>query len=431
MNKFMDMLSQKILPLATALGNNKYLLVLRDAFMLSFPLTMFGSLIVVFNNLPFWPDSLKTQFADLFGNGQSATMSIMTVFVSLGIGYYMAKVEELEEGLFSAVVSLAAFLILTPFFFDVLNDDGEMVATATGALSLDRLGAKGMFLGILTSFFAAKLFVYLTKKGFTIKMPDSVPPAVSKSFSALIPAIGTLMLFLFLNAGMAVVFKTNLHDVVYDIIQQPLTGLGTSLPATILAVFLVQFLWFFGLHGQVIINSVFEPFWQANMLDNARLTQQGAELLAQQGHIVTKSFMDTFTVGLGGSGSTLIVVVMMAFMMKQKQYREVGRFALGPGIFNVNEPVIFGLPMVMNASIFIPWLLAPIVSAAIAYLGFASGLVPLTTGAQVPWTMPIFISGFLATNSIMGSLLQLVQVLVIALIWFPFLKLIDRAQIAE
>ncbi|MEX2784165.1 PTS sugar transporter subunit IIC [Streptococcus sp. H49] len=431
MNKFMDMLSQKILPLATALGNNKYLLVLRDAFMLSFPLTMFGSLIVVFNNLPFWPDSLKTQFADLFGNGQSATMSIMTVFVSLGIGYYMAKAEELEEGLFSAVVSLAAFLILTPFFFDVLNDDGEMVATATGALSLDRLGAKGMFLGILTSFFAAKLFVYLTKKGFTIKMPDSVPPAVSKSFSALIPAIGTLMLFLLLNAGMAAVFKTNLHDVIYDIIQKPLTGLGTSLPATILAVFLVQFLWFFGLHGQVIINSVFEPFWQANMLDNARLTQQGAELLAQQGHIVTKSFMDTFTVGLGGSGSTLIVVVMMAFMMKQKQYREVGRFALGPGIFNVNEPVIFGLPMVMNASIFIPWLLAPIVSAAIAYLGFASGLVPLTTGAQVPWTMPIFISGFLATNSIMGSLLQLVQVLVIALIWFPFLKLIDRTQIAE
>ncbi|MGT2929392.1 PTS sugar transporter subunit IIC [Streptococcus dentasini] len=426
MNRFMDMLSEKVLPIATILGNNKYLLVLRDAFMLSFPLTMFGSLIVVFNNLPFWPDNLKVQFADLFGNGQSATMSIMTIFVSLGIGYYLAKAEETEEGLYAAVVALASFLILTPFFFDVLGDNGKVVAKATGALSLDRLGAKGMFLGIITSFVAAKLFVYLTKRGFTIKMPESVPPAVSKSFSALIPAIGTLMVFLLVNALMTSVFNTNLHDVIYSLIQQPLTGLGTSLFATVVAVFFVQFLWFFGLHGQVIVNSVFEPFWQTNMLDNARLTQEGADALAQHGHIVTKTFMDTFTVGLGGSGSTLIVVVMMAFLMKQRQYREVGRFALAPGIFNVNEPVIFGLPMVMNASIFIPWLLAPIASVIVAYLGFASGLVPLTTGAQVPWTMPIFVSGFLATNSIMGSLLQLVQVIVIAIIWFPFLKIVDR-----
>src|SRR5574337_341199 len=99
MNRFMDVLGAKIAPIAQKLGNNKYLLVLRDAFMLSFPLTMFGSLIVVFNNLPFWPDSLKAQFSTLFGNGQSATMSIMTVFVSLGIGYYMAKAEEMEEGI--------------------------------------------------------------------------------------------------------------------------------------------------------------------------------------------------------------------------------------------------------------------------------------------------------------------------------------------
>ncbi|MFI3888097.1 PTS sugar transporter subunit IIC [Streptococcus parauberis] len=428
MNKFMDMLSEKVLPVATVLGNNKYLLVLRDAFMLSFPLTMFGSLIVVFNNLPFWPDSLKAQFSTLFGNGQSATMSIMTVFVSLGIGYYMAKAEEMEEGIYAAVVSLASFLVLTPFFFDVFGEDGKVAATANSALSLDRLGAKGMFLGIIASFLAAKLFVYLTKRGFTIKMPESVPPAVSKSFSALIPAIGTLLSFLIVNAIMVGLFKTNLHDVIYNLIQKPLTGLGTSLPATIVALFFVQFLWFFGLHGQVIVNSVFEPFWQTNMLDNAQLTQQGADALAKHGHIVTKSFMDTFTVGLGGSGSTLIVVLIMAFFMKHKQYKEVGRFALGPGIFNVNEPVIFGLPIVMNASIFIPWLLAPIVSVIIAYLGFASGIVPLTTGAQVPWTMPIFISGFLATNSIMGSLLQLVQVVVIGLIWFPFLKMIDRSD---
>lgn len=428
MNKFMEVLSEKVLPVATKIGANKYLITLRDAFMVSFPLTMFGSLIVVFNNLPFWPDTLKNNFADLFGNGQSATMSIMTVFVTLAIGYYWAKTEEVE-GIFGGVVALASFLILTPFTVLVTGANGKSIE-GIGLLSLDRLGAKGMFLGILSAFLAAKIFVWLTKKGYVIKMPDGVPPAVSKSFASLIPALGTLFVFLIINAIMVGVFTTNLHDVIYNLIQKPLTGLGTGLPATIIAIFLVQFLWFFGLHGQVIVNSVFEPFWQTNMLDNASLTQQGTNALAEHGHIVTKSFMDTFTVGLGGSGSTLVVVLLMAFVMKRKQYKEVARLALAPGLFNVNEPVIFGLPMVMNVSLFIPWLLAPIVSVVIAYLGFASGLVPLTTGAQVPWTMPIFISGFLATNSVMGAVLQLVQFLIIGLIWFPFLKAIDNQEIA-
>lgn len=428
MNKFMEVLSEKVLPVATKIGANKYLITLRDAFMVSFPLTMFGSLIVVFNNLPFWPDTLKNNFANLFGNGQSATMSIMTVFVTLAIGYYWAKTEEVEA-IFGGVVALASFLILTPFTVLVTGANGKTIE-GTGLLSLDRLGAKGMFLGILSAFLAAKIFVWLTKKGYVIKMPDGVPPAVSKSFASLIPALGTLFVFLIINAIMVGVFTTNLHDVIYNLIQKPLTGLGTGLPATIIAIFLVQFLWFFGLHGQVIVNSVFEPFWQTNMLDNASLTQQGTNALAEHGHIVTKSFMDTFTVGLGGSGSTLVVVLLMAFVMKRKQYKEVARLALAPGLFNVNEPVIFGLPMVMNVSLFIPWLLAPIVSVVIAYLGFASGLVPLTTGAQVPWTMPIFISGFLATNSVMGAVLQLVQFLIIGLIWFPFLKAIDNQEIA-
>lgn len=427
MNKFMVLLSEKVLPVASRLGQNKYLTVLRDAFMVSFPLTMFGSLIVVFNNLPFWSDSMKANLGNLFGNGQSATMSIMTVFVTLAIGYYWAKSEEIEA-IFSGVVSLASFLILTPFAAIITSADGATTVEGTGLLTLDRLGAKGMFLGIFAAFIAAKIFAALTKKGFTLKMPDGVPPAVAKSFASLIPALGTLLVFLLINALMVGAFTTNLHDVIYNVIQKPLTGLGTGLPATIIAVFLVQFLWFFGLHGQIIVNSVFEPFWQTNMLDNATLTQQGASALAENGHIVTKSFMDTFTVSLGGSGSTLAVVLIMAFLMKHKQYKNIGRLGLAPGLFNVNEPVIFGLPIVMNATIFIPWLLAPVVSVIIAYLGFASGLVPLTTGAQVPWTMPIFLSGFLATNSIMGSLLQLVQFVVIALIWLPFLKVIDRTE---
>lgn len=421
MNGFMDKISEKILPLANALGQNRYLTVLRDAFMLSFPITMFGSIVVVINNLPFFNDATKGTLSTLFGNGQNATMSIMTVFVTFGIGYYLSKSYDVE-GIFGGAVSFASFLILTPFF--MTTESGE---TITGVLSLDRLGAKGMFIGMIAAFLAAEIYCRVTKRGWQIKMPDGVPPAVTKSFAALIPAIVTLTIFLMINAIMTGVFHANLHGVIYELIQKPLTGLGSSLPATLLALFLVQFLWFFGLHGQIIVNSVMDPIWNTLMLDNLEAYQNGEALP----HIVTKPFMETFTVGLGGSGMTLAVVILMAFVLKKKQYRDVGRLALAPGIFNVNEPAIFGMPIVLNATILIPWVVAPLVVTTFNYLVMAAGLVPAPTGVSVPWTVPVIASGVLATNSWLGGLLQVIDVVLVGVIWYPFLRILDRQQEAS
>ncbi|MBO0453030.1 MULTISPECIES: PTS cellobiose transporter subunit IIC [Enterococcus] len=416
MNGFMDKLAEKIMPLANKLGQNRYLTVLRDAFMLSFPLTMFGSIVVVINNLPFFNDATKGVLSELFGNGQNATMSIMSVFVTFGIGYYLSESYEVE-GIFGGAVSFASFLILTPFFMTLEN--GEEVS---GVLSLDRLGAKGMFIGMIAAFLAAEIYCRITKRGWQIKMPDGVPPAVTKSFAALIPAVMTLTTFLIVNAIMTGVFHANLHDVIYEVIQKPLTGLGSSLPATLLALFLVQFLWFFGLHGQIIVNSVMDPIWNTLMLDNLEAYKAGDPLP----HIISKPFMETFTVGLGGSGMTLAVVILMAFILKKKQYRDVGRLALAPGIFNVNEPAIFGLPIVLNATILIPWVLAPLVVTTINYLVMAAGIVPPPTGVSVPWTVPIVASGILATNSWLGGALQVLDFVIVGLIWYPFLRILDR-----
>ena len=148
-------------------------------------------------------------------------------------------------------------------------------------------------------------------------------------------------------------------------------------------------------------------------------------------HIVTKPFMETFTVGLGGSGMTLAVVILMAFVLKKKQYRDVGRLALAPGIFNVNEPAIFGMPIVLNATILIPWVVAPLVVTTFNYLVMAAGLVPAPTGVSVPWTVPVIASGVLATNSWLGGLLQVIDVVVVGMIWYPFLRILDRQQEAS
>ena len=421
MNGFIDKLGEKIMPVASKLGQNKYLTVLRDAFMLSFPITMFGSLVVVLNNLPFFNDATKGTLNHLFSNGQSATMGIMSIFVTFGIGYYLSKSYEVEA-IFGGAVALSSFLILTPFF--MILENGEEVS---GVLALDRLGAKGMFIGMLAAFIATEIYVRFVKKGLVIKMPDGVPPAVARSFAAMIPAILTLTIFALLNAFVIGVFNTNLHDVVYEVIQKPLVGLGSGLPATLIALFFVQFLWFFGLHGQILVNSVMDPIWNTLMLDNLEAYKAGQPLP----HIITKPFMEIFTVGMGGSGMTLMVVILMAFFMKSRQLKDVGRLALGPGIFNVNEPVIFGMPMVLNAAIFIPWIITPLIVTTFNYLVMAAGIVPAPTGVSVPWTVPIFINGILATNSILGGVLQLVDIAIVGVLWFPFLKLIDRSNLNQ
>ena len=418
MNKFLDSISDKLLPVANKLASNRYLSILRDAFMLAFPLTMFGSIVVVICNLPFLNDEMKALLNELLGSGQSATMSIMTVFVTFGIGCYLSKSYDVE-GIFGGAISFASFLILTPFF--VTSDSGE---TISNVLSLDRLGAKGMFLGMIVSFIAAEIYSRTSRKGWQIKMPDSVPPAVAKSFAALIPAILTLSIFTAINAIVTVGLNTNLHDVIYNIIQVPLVGLGSSIWATLLAIFFIQFLWFFGLHGQILVNSVMDPVWNTLMFENLEAYKAGEHLP----HIITKPFMEVFTVGLGGSGMTLAVVIIMAFFLRKKQYRDVGRLALGAGIFNVNEPVIFGLPIVLNATILIPWVIAPIIVTAFNYFVMAIGIVPAPTGVSVPWTVPIFFSGIIATNSLAGGLLQIVDFILVGFIWYPFLRMLDKQE---
>lgn len=420
-----DKMSKFLMPIAGKLNNNRYLGVLRDAFMLAFPLTVFGSMVVVLLNLPFLNSFMSegtiTTLRDTFGVASSATMSIMTVFVVFGIGFYLSRSYNVEA-VFGGVVALASFLFLTPFTIE--TESGEVI---TGVLSLDRLGAKGMFLGMLTAFLAGEIYRKAVQKDITIKMPAGVPPAVAKSFAALIPAFLTLTIFLAIQAIVTLVFKTNLHDVIYDVIQQPLTGLGSGIIPTLVVVFLTQVLWFFGLHGQIIMNSVMDPIWNTLALENVTAFNAGDSIP----NIISKPFMDTFTVGMGGTGMTLAVVAAILVFVKSKQMKQVSKLGALPGIFNVNEPIIFGLPIVMNPLIVIPWILAPLVVTAFTYFVMRIGLVPPPTGVTVPWTVPIGVSGYLATNSWRGSLLQIVNFIIVFAIWLPFLKVIDRVNVRK
>lgn len=414
MNNFMTLLEKYLLPIAEKLGQNRYLNVLKDAFMLAFPLTIFGSIFVVISNLPFLPlimsDDKIQILKEALNPAFEGSMLIMTVFVVIGIGYYLTTSYNVE-GIYGAAVAISAFFLVTPL--------------EKGAMPLDRLGAKGMFVGILISIASAEIYRRAVLRGWTIKLPDSVPPAVLKSFSALIPAFLTLTCFLIVRIGFSLTPFGNIHDFIFTTIQTPLIKLGGGLFATIIAVIMVQLLWFFGLHGQVIVNSVLDPVWNTLSLQNFEAYQAGQPLP----HIITKQFMETYTVGLGGTGMTLAVAFTLLFVVKSRQLKELGKMAGPAAIFNVNEPIIFGLPIVMNPLIFIPWMIAPVVVVIFTYFMMAIGLAPIPTGVTVPWTVPIFFSGTLATNSIMGGILQIINFFIVFIIWLPFIKVLDRQAI--
>jgi len=423
-SKFFEKLSDILMPIAGVLGQNRYLQVLRDAFMLSFPLTIFGSIAVVVMNLPFLgnimsADAISTLRSSL-GIAQQATMGIMTVFVVFGIGYYLSKSYDVEA-VFGGAISLVSFLFVTPFVLE----NPQTNEVVSNVIPLGRLGASSMFLGMIVAFSSAEIYRFVVQKNWTLKMPEGVPPAVARSFSALIPATLTLSVFLIINIFFTQVLNENLHDLIYDLIQRPLVGLGSGIIPTLIAVFLIQLLWFFGLHGQIIINSVMDPIWIALSLENLESFTATGEVP----HIINKQFIEIFTVGMGGTGMTLAVVFAMLVFMKSKQMKDVAKLGLAPGLFNVNEPIIFGLPVVMNPLIIIPWVLAPMVVTGVTYFAMATGIVPPPTGVAVPWTVPIVFNGMLATNSWLGGALQLVNFSIVFFIWFPFLKLIDSVNV--
>ncbi|MEW9032225.1 MAG: PTS cellobiose transporter subunit IIC [Planifilum fimeticola] len=415
-NKWMGVLENLLLPLADKLNNNRYLTALRDGFMVALPLIIFGSIFVVIANFPFLDRVLSEEayaaYQNALGPASAATLSIMGLFVIIGIGYKLTEHYGLE-GIYGGVVSLAAFLIMTP----------QVLEGVSGVIPTSVLGAEGLFLGIFTSFIASELYRYFVKKNWVIKMPAGVPDAVSRSFSALIPIALTLSVFLIVRILFSYTPFETAQNFIYTVIQQPLTVLGSGLPATIVAVLLIQFFWFFGLHGQIIVNSVFDPIWFALNDQNLKAFQAGEELP----NIITKQFIDTFLVGMGGSGMTLAVIVLIFLIGRSRQIKELGKLGAPPGLFNVNEPIIFGLPIIMNPLVLIPWLLAPVVVTIITYTAMSIGLVPKPAGVIVPWTTPIGLSGFLATgNAWQGAVMQIVNLFVVMAIWWPFLKILDK-----
>ena len=414
---------------AEKLGNNKVLIAIRDGFLVSTPLIIVASIFLVIANFPIpgYVDFL----AQFFGQGWpskmdaiiDSTFSVLGLLGAVGIGYAYARQLE-SDPIAGGAVALVCFLIITP------KVHSDFVNAANGkafnGFALAHLGSAGMFLAMITAIISVKIFVTIKNKGWVIKMPDGVPPAVTQSFAALIPSAFAMFFFFVVYLVFSATDYQYAHNFIYKILQAPLMGFGQSLIFEPIYQFLSTLFWFFGINGPAVTNTVFNPIHLALTAENLEAFKQGATLP----NIFTGPFGDFFG-NFGGGGSTLSLVFLMVFFGKSERMKKLGRLAIVPGIFGINEMIIFGLPVVLNPLIVIPFILTPLVNTILATIATLIGLIPYTTGAALPWTTPFFFSGWLSTGSIVAGLFQIVLIIIGMGIYYPFFRVIDKQYLHE
>lgn len=410
-DKFNVFLEEKFMPVAAKLGNQKHIQAIRDGLILSMPLTIAGSIFLI---LAFLPISGYYEFmAGIFGDAWMgkvlypvrATFDIMAIFGCIGVSYRLAEKNKVDC-LSSVALALMTFMILTPFKVSFMNNTVE-------AIPLMYTGSAGLFGAIISSIISVEIYSWFIRKNIVIKMPENVPPAVAKSFVALIPTlalmIGTLIVRLILeNTSLQ-----NIHELLKVILTTPLKTLVGSWWGLAIITAIIQLFWIAGLHGSTIILGMIGPVLGLLGDQNRLAYEVGAEIP----NII---------------GGTFALAFLLAFVSKSKQLKEIGKISVGAACFNINEPIIFGLPIVMNPYLIIPFFITPILTGFIGYFSIAIGILPKLPGISIPWTTPPLISGYLGSiGSFRYVILQVILILIGMIIYLPFFKAFDKKMLEE
>ncbi|WP_282709416.1 PTS sugar transporter subunit IIC [Ligilactobacillus sp. Marseille-Q7487] len=431
-SKGVDSFIERVLmPVAVKLSSFKPLIAIRDGIVLAMPLIIIGSLFTILGSFPIdawtnWVANTKfngVAILDIFNKISNGSFGLLGLVGAFGIASSYAE-QYKTDGKSAGIIALASFFVVTP---SIMSGDKAPLE----GMPYGYLGSKGLFIAIIIGLIAGGLFQWFINRDIRIKMPEAVPPAVSKSFSALIPGAVIITLFGAIYAILTWTGLGNIHDLLLHILSKPLGILGDTLGGTLVAIMLNSLFWFVGIHGGNVINSVLQPVWLMNTDANRLLATKGNLDLAHGGHVVTQPFIDNF-VYMGGGGATIgLVLAIGLIVLSKKASKETEVLApltITPGLFNINEPTMFGLPVVLNTALIIPFVLAPMINAITTYFAMSTGIVPLCTGAVVPWTMPPVLSGFLATNSWQGSVLQLINVVIDIAIYLPFISMVNKQQ---
>ena len=440
MDKVFEVLEKYLMGPMGALSQKQFVRAIMAAGMATIPFTIVGSAFLIIGILPQAFPFLEGIWAATFDKIQPLymvanrfTMGALAIYFNLAMGFELTsiKVQEYKLNLSplnGALLGLMAFMmtIAELEFVDgayILKEgDGVINGVAYGDFA-SRLGSSGIFVGILMATLAVFLYKLCVQRNWTIKLPEVVPAGVSRSFTALIPAFVIAFCVIILN-GLLILIGYDL----FTIIEVPF-GFISKIADTWYGVFiinvLISALWSVGIHGANIISALYSPFTLANLETNAAYAKGTSDTF----RTFAGEYQNMFVV-CGGSGATLGMCIWMCFMAKSEQLSVLGKAAIVPAIFNINEPLVFGVPIIYNPNLIIPFILAPSIVSVIAYFAISTGMVPPVI-ANVPWPTPVGLGGFLGTASIMGALLAIVDAVVAFLIYLPFLKMYDSKLVKE
>lgn len=419
-NNIISIIERKIAPVAGKIGGQRHVLAVRDGFISAMPFMIVGSFLMI---LAFPPFSKETTFAfgqmwlefatthkDAIMLPFRMTMGIMTIYVAVGIGYNLSQGYNLSP-LMGGLLSLCSFLIVAAPF-------------SNGNIPAMFMGGTGIFTALLTSIYSVELMRFLKAKNFTIRLPEQVPEKIAQSFELLVPVLVMIAMLYPLSLILQHYSGMLLPELIMEIFK-PLVAASDSLTAVLICVLVSHLLWFCGIHGAAIVTNLLQPFWLANIAAN--------QMALEMGEILPNSFVDPFWrfyIVIGGCGSTLALVIMY-MRSRSAHLRSIGKLSVVPSFFNINEPVIFGSPIIMNPIMLIPFVGAPLVNATVAWFALSSGFVDKPISI-VPWTTPSLLGAPWAAGWTFGPiLLVLTNFAISCVIWLPFFKAYEKQLVDQ
>ncbi|ANI83785.1 PTS sugar transporter subunit IIC [Kosakonia oryzae] len=424
MQSFVD----KFVDFSARLANQVHLRSLRDAFAAVMPIFILAGLAVLINNVIF-PWVLEGETLARFKVWGEAvingTLNIAALLIAPMTAWSLARNKNFANPVSAVVIALSSFIIMMPMQLEVVPVGAKATVSVTQMLAFTNIGSTGIFAGVIIGLLSTELFIRVAGvKRFSISLGENVPAAVGQSFSSLIPAIITLSLFAIVAALLANLLHTDLIHLITTLIQQPLRQINTSLPGTLFIYSFGNFLFTLGIHQTVVNGVILEPLLLINTNENMLAFANGQPIP----HIINNIFVPTFGM-IGGTGSTISLLIAIFLFAKQQSAKQVARLAISPGLFNINEPVIFGLPIVFNLPLMIPFVLLPALGIWFAWLCTTLGWMSRCV-VMIPWTTPPILSAWLATaGDWRAVVVQLIIIVFGVFFYLPFLKIAERVAL--
>ncbi|MBD1502174.1 PTS sugar transporter subunit IIC [Weissella cibaria] len=433
MNNFIN---EKLLPPVMKFVNTKAVTAIKNGMLYPIPFIVIGAVFLILGQFPIQgvQDYLnEIGLGPIFMQANNASFGIMALFAVFGIAYSWVR-DEGHDAVPAGMLAIVVDIILQPDTVKSVTSiaNPERVSTAwqvSGVIDKAWLGGKGMIVAIIVGLLVGWSYSWFMKKGFTIKLPEQVPANVAASFTALIPGAAIVTVATAIYGIFKLGFNTTMVEWIYATIQTPLQHATDGPLGVVVVTFLPVFLWFFGVHGATIVGGIMTPLLLANNADNLALYKAGKLTLDNGAHIVTQAFMDQF-ITVTGSGMTIGLVIFMLVRAKSVQMKTLGKLEIVPALFNINEPILFGLPLVLNPLLAIPFILTPLVSGFATYAVIAMGIIPPFNGMYVPWTTPAIVSG-LIVGGWQGALWQAVMLVMTGFMYYPFARKYDMVLLAE